>query len=148
MTDCIKIELEADRGMTLKSPNFFAVEESIPAKTSIATLEEGILDGTYTPIDLDLYTYTGVIKQDYGKPILVTLDLTVSEVLIDTASDTFEGTDTYKVVTFKVLPTDTVKWDNKDYKLLFDIKRTEIVDPTNVDIWVKGTIKVLPVITE
>ena len=147
MSDCINVVLEADRGMTLNSPNFFAVEEVLPPDADIGTIEAGILSGDYTPLDLDLYTYEGYIKPDYGKESVATLDLVVGSVTIET-DDPVAGTDTYKVVTFKVLPATTVLWDNRSYNLLFDIKRTEIADPTNVDIWVKGSIQVLPVITE
>ena len=147
MTDCIKVVLEADRGMTLNSPNFFAVEEILPPDADIGTIEAGIVSGEYTPLDLDLYTYEGYIKPDYSRDSGATLELVVGSVTIDT-TEPVVGTDTYKVVTFKVLPATTVLWDNKAYTLLFDIKRTEIADPTNVDIWVKGTIQVLPVITE
>lgn len=147
MSNCIKVVVDGDRGATIKSPNFFSVEEVVPPKTTIADIEAGILDGTYTPIDVDLYTYEGKLKADYGQATLVDLNFTVEIVTIDGTPEN-GGTDTYKVLTFKILPASTATWDNKDTSLLFDIKRTEIADTTNVDIWVKGSIALSAVITE
>ena len=146
MTDCIKVCIEADVGATLTSPNFFSIKEVVPPNTTIADIEAGILDGTYTPIDPNLYTYEGKVKADYNQAELNTLTLVISTVTIDGVVD--GGTDTYEVVTFKIPPVETTAWENEERCLMFDIKRTEIADPTNVDIWVKGTINVNPVITE
>lgn len=137
---CQVVELDAFRGATLVSPNFFEVIELLPPGTDLAEIEAGIESGAYTPVDLDDYTYEGVVKPDYNQAAVVTLTPTV-----ETKST---GSNSYKYLTFKIDPSDTVLWDNREHDLLFDIKRTEIADNTNVDIWVKGTIKVKPVITE
>lgn len=147
MTSCTKVTIEADKGATVNSPNFFSVKEIAPPGTTIAELEAGILDGTYTPIDPNLYTYEGLVKADYDLTTIVILNLTISTVTIEGTPEG-GGTNQYDVVTFKIPPSETGTWENKEACLLFDIKRTEIADPTNVDIWVKGTIKVNPVITE
>ena len=147
MSDCIKVEIDADRGTTVKSPNFFSIEEIVIPGTTIADIEAGILDGTYTPIDPNLYTYVGQVKSDYNKTVIVNLNLIIETVTIE-GTVTGSGTDTYEVVTFKILPADTIVWDNREHKYFFDIKRTEVAAPNDVDIWVKGTINVLPVITE
>lgn len=144
---CIKVIIDADKGATVTSPNFFAVEEILPPDATVADVEAGILDGTYTPVDLDLYTYEGKVSADYGQAALETLNLVVSQVTI-AGTVTGSGTDTYDVVTFKIPPASTDTWDNREQTLIFDIKRTLISDPTEVDIWVKGKIKVNPVITE
>lgn len=144
---CIKVTIEADKGATVTSPNFFAVEEILAPDVTVADVEAGILDGTYTPVDLNLYTYEGKAAADYGQAAMVTLDLTVSTVTID-GTPTGTGVNTYDVVTFKIPPSETDTWENREQTLYFDIKRTLISDPTEVDIWVKGTIQVNPVITE
>lgn len=155
MSNAIKIEINADKGATLISPNFFSVEETIPEDATISEVEIGIANGDYTVIDPSLYTYKGLVKVGYDQATLVTLDISISDKDFshkDPESTTDNPlpniTGSYKVVTFKILPTETNKWHNKEYQLLFDIKRTEIADPTNVDIWVKGKINVQPVITE
>lgn len=155
MSDCITVSIDADKGATLVSPNFFSVEETVPSGTTIADIERGIASGEYTVVDPDLYTYQGMIKAGYGQSILVNLDIVVStkdfewedpESTEETPLPNITGS--YKVVTFKVLPSVTSKWKNQEHKLLFDIKRTEIADTENIDIWVKGEINVQPVITE
>ena len=146
MTSCTKVTIEADVGATLNSPNFFDIEEIVPPNTTIADIEAGILDGSYTPIDPNLYTYEGKVKADYNQAELNTLNLSVSTVTI--AGTVTGGTNTYEVVTFKIPPAETTAWENEERCLMFDVKRTEIADPTNIDIWVRGTIKVNPVITE
>ena len=149
MTDCIKTQIDADVGATLNSPNFFGIEEIVPPNTTIADIEAGILTGIYTPIDPNLYTYQGQVRLDYGQAVISTLALVISTVTINGEDE--EGnplTADYDVVTFKIPPAETTLWENKESCLLFDIKRTEIADDTNVDIWVKGEIKVHPVITE
>lgn len=158
MSDCITVEINADKGATLVSPNFFAIEETAPDGATIADIERGIASGEFTVIDPNLYTYQGMIKLGYDKAALVNLTAVISvksfehpEVL---TSETPEGhvlgtiTGSYSVVTFKVLPVVTAKWQNKEHTLVFDIKRTEIADTTNIDVWVKGNINVLPVVTE
>lgn len=147
MNECIKVTVEADKGTTVKSPNFFGVEEILPPDADIATIEAGILDGSYTPINLDEYTYEGKLKTGYSEELVTDLNLSVDTKTIE-GTPTGGGTNTYKILTFKILPDVTTTWDNREYDLLFDIKRTEISDTTNVDIWVKGTIKVKAVITE
>lgn len=146
MADCINIVIEADVGATAKSPNFFSTEEVIEPSATIADIEAGILDGTYTPIDPDLYTYEGKVRADYGQSEVTTLNLGIETVTIEGTPEG-DGTDTYDVVNFKILPDVTGTWENKEHCLRFDIKRTLKTDPTEVDIWVKGTIKILPVIT-
>lgn len=155
MSDCIDVEIKAYKGATLVSPNFFSIEETAPEGATIADIERGIAKGIYTVVDPNLYTYKGMIKAGYDQEVLEDLNISIS-------TKTFEHEDldstpenplpslmgSYDVVTFKVLPTNTNEWNNKEYDLFFDIKRTEIIDPTNIDIWVKGTIKVQPVITE
>ncbi|AUR82494.1 hypothetical protein NVP1152O_011 [Vibrio phage 1.152.O._10N.222.46.E1] len=149
MSDCIKVSIDADVGATLISPNFFSIEELVPPRSTIAEIEEGILNGTYTPIDPNLYTYEGLVKLDYGQPVVNTLTITIETVTIEGLDELGNPISTdYDVVVFKILPEDTMLWDNKTACLLFDIKRTEIADPTNIDIWVKGKINVCPVITE
>ncbi|APC46059.1 hypothetical protein HYP06_gp010 [Vibrio phage vB_VspP_pVa5] len=149
MSDCIKVSIDADVGATLTSPNFFSIEELVPPGATIAEIEEGILNGTYTPIDPNLYTYEGLVKLDYGQPVVNTLTITIETVTIDGFDELGNPISTdYDVVIFKILPEDTMLWENKSSCLLFDIKRTEVADPTNIDIWVKGKINVCPVITE
>jgi hypothetical protein len=146
MTDCIITKLEADASATLKSPNFFEIEEVAPDGTTVADIEAGILNGTYTPVDPSLYTYEGKVGTDYNKTSIYDLTLTVETVTIDgTASN--GGTNTYDVVKFSIPPSVTSTWDNREHTLIFDVKRTEIADTDNVDIWIKGTIKVSPVMT-
>lgn len=147
MTNCIKIKLEADKGATLNSPNFYEIEEITPENTTIADIEAGILNGTYTPVDPDLYTYQGSIRADYNKEVMHVLSLQTKEITINgTVSN--GGVNMYKVVYFRVVPNITSAWDNRSMELLFDIKRTEKADTDNVDIWVKGTIQVNAVVTE
>lgn len=149
MSDCIKVSIDADVGATLTSPNFFSIKELVPPGATIAEIEEGILNGTYTPVDPNLYTYEGLVKLDYGQPVVNTLTITVETVTIDGFDELGNPISTaYDVVIFKILPEDTMLWENKASCLLFDIKRTEITDATNIDIWVKGKINVCPVITE
>lgn len=149
MSDCIKVSIDADVGATLTSPNFFSIEELVEPGLTITEIEEGILTGVYTPVDPNLYTYEGLVKLDYGQPTVNTLDISIETVTIDGLDENEDPIQaTYDVVVFKILPEDTMLWDNKSACLLFDIKRTEIADPTNIDIWVKGKINVCPVITE
>ncbi|AUR87160.1 hypothetical protein HYP58_gp14 [Vibrio phage 1.097.O._10N.286.49.B3] len=146
MSECINVALDVDVGTTINSPNFFSIEETVSPGTTIADIEAGILTGEYTPIDPNLYTYEGCIKSDYGQAKITDLDLSISTVTIEGTVE--GGTDSYNVVTFKVPPSITKVWDNKGSCLLFDIKRTEIADATEVDIWVKGKLNVFPIITE
>ncbi len=147
MSNCTEVVLDAYKGTTIKSPNFFDIEEITPPGTTIADVEAGILEGTYTPKDPELYTYEGMVRTDYGQAVVHTLALTVETVnIVGDVSGT--GTDTYKVVTFKIPPSVTTTWDNREHTMLFDIKRTLVADPTEVDVWVVGTLRVLPVITE
>lgn len=147
MSDCIAVTIEADKGATVTSPNFFGVEEILPPDTTVADVEDGILNGTYTPIDPNLYTYEGKVASDYGQATIVDLNLTISTVTIE-GTPSNGGTDTYQVVTFKIPPSETTTWDNREQTLIFDVKRTLISDLTEVDIWVRGKIQVNPVITE
>lgn len=161
MSDCIAVKIEADKGATLVSPNFFSIEETAPEGATIADIERGIGKGEYTPIDPNLYTYQGMLKTGYDKTALVDLDISISTKTfeyedISSDPDLTEApteplpmiTGSYDIVTFKVLPSVTSKWDNRDHTLIFDIKRTEIADPTNIDVWVKGSVNVLAVVTE
>lgn len=155
MSDCIKVEIDADKGATLISPNFFSVEETIEPNATIADIERGIATGKYTVVDPNLYTYQGMIKASYDQKTLVNLNIFIEDK--DFEHEDPDSTDTnplppitgtYQVVKFKVLPDVTSEWKNKDHTLLFDIKRTEIADTTNVDVWVKGKINVEAVVTE
>lgn len=147
MSSCNKIFIDSYRGTTVKSPNFFDIEEIAPPNTTIADVEAGILDGTYTPIDPSLYTYAGQVRADYGQGLVHILSLVIETVTIDgTATGT--GTNTYDVVTFKIPPSVTETWENREHCLLFDIKRTLNSDTTEVDMWVVGKLNVLPTITE
>lgn len=157
MSDCITVEINADKGATLVSPNFFSIEETAPEGATIADIERGIASGIYTVVDPNLYTYQGMVKVGYDQDALVNLNISISTKTFeyeDVVQDETLGeiintiTGSYEIVTFKVLPTTTSKWRNKDHTLLFDIKRTEIADTTNVDVWVKGKINVLAVVTE
>lgn len=147
MSDNIIVSIEADKGATVKSPNFFEIEEITEEGTTIADIEAGILDGSYTPKDPDLYTYVGKVSTDYGQAPLEDLNLEIETVTIE-GSPTGSGVNSYKVLKFTILPSRTALWDNKENQLLFDVKRTEKADADNVDIWIRGTIQVRPVITE
>ncbi|AGH57085.1 hypothetical protein VPMG_00068 [Vibrio phage VBP32] len=147
MSKCTKVTIEAYKGATVNSPNFFDIEEIASPGTTIADIEAGILDGTYTPVDPNLYTYQGQVKSDYKQALIHELSLTVKTVTID-GTPTGTGTNTYDVVTFKIPPSVTELWDNRENCLLFDIKRTLVADATEVDMWVVGKLEVLPVITE
>lgn len=147
MSNCNTLTIDAYKGTTVNSPRFFDTEEIAPPDSTIADIEAGILDGTYTPVDPALYTYEGVVRSDYNQTLLYTLIMEISTVTID-GTITGDGTDTYDVVTFKIPPDITSAWDNKEHQLLFDIKRTLVADVTEVDMWVVGKIQVLPVITE
>ena len=146
MSNCNKVTIDAFKGTTIKSPNFFEIEEITPPEANIADIEAGILTGEYTPINPALYTYEGKVSTDYGQATLHTLDLYIDTVTIDGTVE--GGTNTYDVLKFRIPPSVTTTWDNREQTLLFDIRRTEKADTDNVDIWVKGTIDVSPVITE
>lgn len=155
MSDCITVEIDADKGATLVSPNFFSLEETVNPEHTIADVERGIASGEYTVIDPNNYTYQGMIKAGYGQAVLVNLDITISTKNFEheDPDSTEENplppiTGSYEVVTFKVLPSVTSNWKNQEHTMLFDIKRTEKADTNNIDVWVKGKINVLPVVTE
>ena len=141
MSECIKVVIEADKGATVRSPNFFSIEELVPPSTTVGDIEDGIDAGTYTPVDLDLYSYEGKAQGEYGLGTVITLNPVVTTV-------TTSGDNEYKVVSFKIPPATTNQWENKEQSFFFDIKRTLLSDTTEVDVWVKGTIHVSPVITE
>ena len=147
MSNCNTVSIDAYKGATVKSPNFFDVEEIAPPSSTIANIEQGILDGTYTPIDPNLYTYKGQVRADYGQGLVHELVLTTEVVTIE-GVPTGTGTDTYNVVKFKIPPSVTDTWENREHCLIFDIKRTLKTDTDEVDIWVVGKIQVLPTITE
>lgn len=155
MSDCIKIEIEADKGATLTSPNFFSIEETAPEGVTIADIERGIASGDFTVVDPNLYTYEGMIKAGYEQASLVNLDISISTKTfthkdLDSTDENPlpDITGSYDVVTFKVLPLVTSTWKNTDHTLIFDIKRTEKADSDSIDVWVKGKINVLAVVTE
>ena len=147
MSKIVGVKIEADRGTTVRSPNFFSVEESTANYPTLKDIEAGILSGELTPVVPDDYIYAGMVKRDYNQPALVTLSINIEQVTIE-GTATNGGTTTYRVVNFTINPNETNKWDNQKDTLLFDIRRTEIQDTNNVDIWVKGTIEVSPTITE
>ena len=146
MSNCTIVSIDAYKGTTVKSPNFFDIEEIIPPHSNIADIEDGLLTGKYTASDPNLYTYVAQVRTGYGQALIHQLDISIETETIDGEVD--GGVGEYSVVTFKIPPAVTNTWDNREHSLLFDIKRTLIEDPTEVDIWVKGNINVLPTITE
>ena len=146
MSKIIGVVIEADKGTTVQSPNFFSLEESTEGYETLDDIEQALLSGELTPVNPNLYTYQGMVKEDYNQPAVVTLDIQIDTVVID-GTTTNGGVNRYDVVKFKIEPTQTNTWANKQHTLLFDIKRTLATDPSEVDIWVRGTIEVSPTVT-
>ncbi len=143
MSKITGVVIEADRGTTVRSPNFFAVEESTADYPTLEAIEAGIIAGELTPVDPDDYSYRGLVKRDYNQPTMVSLDINIEEVATQADPST-----TYKVVNFTIIPVQTAQWDNQQHTLIFDILRTNKTNIEDVDIWVKGKINVSPTITE
>ena len=126
----MSVTIKAHRGTTVKSPQFFTVNEELPKDITLPELESGIENGIYTLEDLSAYTFEGAVRKEANSQAKYDLVFEVTE----------------NRLTFKIPVSETDTWPNCNSFRYFDIKRTEKATG-DVDVWIKGRIHVMPTMT-